>query len=94
MHIEWNEEKNVFLKRGRNVSFEDVLVKILDGDYLDIIPHPNQSAYPHQMVFIFLLGKYVYLVPFVQREDVIFLKTIIPNRKFTKAYREKKYEKN
>ena len=94
MHIEWNEEKNVFLKRERNVSFEDVLVKILDGDYLDIIPHPNQSAYPHQMVFIFLLGEYVYLVPFVQREDVIFLKTIIPSRKFTKAYREKKYEKN
>jgi len=94
MHIEWSEEKNVFLKKERNVSFEDVLVKILDGDYLDIIPHPNQSVYPHQMVFIFLLGEYVYLVPFVQREDIIFLKTIIPSRKFTKIYSDKKHEKN
>jgi len=86
MRIEWNEEKNTLLKKERNISFEDVLVKILDGDYIDIIPHPNQEKYPHQMVFIFLLREYIYLVPFVRREEAVFLKTIIPSRKFTRIF--------
>ena len=30
--------------------------------------------------------EYVYLVPFVEDEDTVFLKTIIPSRKATKQY--------
>ena len=29
---------------------------------------------------------YVYLVPFVESEEAVFLKTIIPSRKATKSY--------
>ena len=32
---------------------------------------------------------YVYLVPFVEDEQTVFLKTIIPSRKATKQYLEK-----
>jgi len=31
-------------------------------------------------------GKYAYLVPFVETENEIFLKTIIPSRKATRRY--------
>jgi len=32
------------------------------------------------------INNYVYLVPYVENEEEIFLKTIIPSRKFTKIY--------
>ena len=33
-----------------------------------------------------LIEKYAYLVPFVESEDEIFLKTIVPSRKATRQY--------
>lgn len=37
---------------------------------------------------IFVVGRedYVYLVPFVEDEQTVFLKTIVPSRKATKQY--------
>jgi hypothetical protein len=32
------------------------------------------------------IEEYVYLVPFVESEDEVFLKTVIPSRKATKNY--------
>ena len=32
------------------------------------------------------ISEYIYLVPYVESEDEIFLKTIIPSRKATKKY--------
>ena len=92
MLIDWSKEKNETLKKERNISFEDVMVKILDNDYIDIIYHPNQEKYPNQLIFIFELFDYIYLVPFVRTNDTIFLKTIIPSREFNKIY-NKKYAK-
>jgi hypothetical protein len=37
-------------------------------------------------MFVISVEDYVYLVPFVERENEIFLKTIIPSRKATKQY--------
>ena len=37
-------------------------------------------------MFILEIGGYAYLVPFVESESEIFLKTMIPNRKATKRY--------
>jgi len=36
--------------------------------------------------FVYYIDDYVYLVPFVEDEKTIFLKTIIPSRKMTKKY--------
>jgi hypothetical protein len=35
---------------------------------------------------------YVYLVPFVEDEQTVFLKTIIPSRKATKQYLGEEYD--
>jgi len=37
-------------------------------------------------VSVVIVDDYVYLVPFVESEKEIFLKTIIPSRKATKEY--------
>ena len=39
-----------------------------------------------QRVFVVRRDDYVYLVPFVEDEHTVFLKTIIPSRKATKHY--------
>jgi len=57
------------------------------GDILDAIEHPNQVRYPVQQIHMIVIEGYVYLVPFIESEEEVFLKTIIPSRKATKAYR-------
>jgi uncharacterized DUF497 family protein len=84
-YFDWNPEKNAQLLAEREVSFEDVLVAINDGRLLDI-QHSNPKKYPNQKIFIIEINKYAYLVPFVETEQIIFLKTIIPSRKATKDY--------
>jgi hypothetical protein len=56
------------------------------GDVLDILEHPNRARYAGQRIFVVQRDDYVYLVPFVEDEKLIFLKTIIPSRKATKEY--------
>ena len=82
----WNKEKNQLLKVERDVSFEQVVVHIAAGDLLDIVEQPNPEKYEGQRMFIVKLREYVWLVPFVETDDEIFLKTIIPSRKATKKY--------
>ncbi len=82
----WNEEKNQRLKSERGVSFEEIIVHIAIGDVLDIVEHPNPEKYKGQRIFIVKMRDYAWLVPFVESEDKIFLKTIIPSRKATRKY--------
>jgi len=83
----WNPEKNALLQAEREVSFEDVVFHILAGDILDTVDHPNQQRYPGQQIHVVAIEGYVYLVPFVESEEEVFLKTIIPSRKATQTYR-------
>jgi len=85
-HYAWNPEKNELLKQERGVSFEEVVFHIEAGDEVDIFEHPNQERYPGQKISVVLIEGYAYLVPFVESEEEIFLKTIIPSRKTTKQY--------
>ena len=84
--INWSSEKNQQLLSERGVSFEDVIVLIQQGVLLDIVEHPNKEKYPNQRVFIIEIDKYAYLIPYVETDKEIFLKTIIPSRKATKIY--------
>lgn len=86
MSFQWDEEKNLKIREERNVSFEDVLLAIGDGRLLDVLPHHNPEKYPNQKLFIVQIRGYVYYVPFVEDQNGIFLKNIIPSRKHTKTY--------
>lgn len=84
--FDWNDEKNEWLKRERGLTFEDVIFHLTHDGLLDTIEHPNQKQYPGQRLFIINVDEYACIVPFVEDDDVIFLKTIIPSRKMTKLY--------
>jgi uncharacterized DUF497 family protein len=85
-YYDWDEEKNELLKQIRGVSFEQVVLAIEIGDLVDRLKHPNPARYPNQKVFLVKIEDYIYSVPYVEENDKIFLKIIIPNRKATKKY--------
>lgn len=82
--LRWSAEKNAQLQRTRGVSFEEVVYHVEHDRMLDIRRHPNVERYPHQPIFVIEIEDYVYLVPFVEDDEGIFLKTIIPSRKAKK----------
>lgn len=82
----WNSEKNDLLKAERGISFEEIVLNIQLGNEVDVFEHPNQERYPGQKISVVIVEGYAYLVPFVENEEEIFLKTIIPSRKATKQY--------
>jgi uncharacterized DUF497 family protein len=86
----WNTEKNEKLKSERDISFEDITYYIEHGQLIAIIDHPNKNKYKNQKMYVVNVNQYVYLVPFVESKEEIFLKTIIPSRKATKQYWEEK----
>jgi histidinol phosphatase-like PHP family hydrolase len=79
--------KNEILKKKRKISFEQAMDAMMNGKILDIIKHPNSKKYPDQKIFIIDIDDYCYLIPFVENNDEIFLKTIFPSRKYTKKYK-------
>ncbi|MCF6268533.1 MAG: hypothetical protein L3J41_02350 [Melioribacteraceae bacterium] len=90
--INWNRDKNEWLRENRNICFDDILFYIEKKLILDDIAHPNQDKYLGQRMMVFNIKEYIYLVPYIETEDEIFLKTIIPCRKATKKYLRKKDE--
>lgn len=48
----WNKEKNLLLKKERNLSFEQIVSRIESGDLLDIVEHQNQEKFSHQKILI------------------------------------------
>ena len=85
-HFNWNNEKNEKLRAERGVSFEETVLAIEQGQLLDILEHPNKEKYINQNIFVVKIYNYVWLIPFVENENEVFLKTIIPSRKATKHY--------
>lgn len=88
--FEWSDEKNAWLKRVRAITFEEIVYHLSEGDLLDVLEHPNQERYPGQRIFVVNVQGYAFVVPFVEHDEVIFLKTVIPSRKMTRQYLEGK----
>ncbi len=85
-YFTWDNAKNGKLKAERGISFEDVVFHIERGDILDIVEHPNQERYRGQRVIVVQIEQYAYLVPCVDQDEYVVLKTIIPSRKATRQY--------
>ncbi len=92
MRYEWDSEKNEWLKKERNISFEQIIFHLLQGDVWKISDHPDQRKYPGQKIYFVIVEGYIYLVPHIIEKEYIFLKTIIPNRKATNDYHKEQEE--
>ena len=82
----WSVEKNALLQQERGLSFEQITVAVESGGLLDIVAHPNAERYPRQRIMVVVIDDYAYLAPYVEEEDHLFLKTIIPSRKATRDF--------
>jgi uncharacterized DUF497 family protein len=80
-YFAWDDAKKAKLSAERGIGFEDVVFHIERGDLLDILEHPNPDRYAGQRIFVVRCEGYVYVVPFVEDEHTVFLKTIIRSRK-------------
>lgn len=92
-YFDWDKEKNNKLKEEREISFEEIIEAMNNGELLDVTDNPNKK-YKGQKIFVVNLNDYIFLVPFVENEKGVFLKTIFPSRKATKKYLIKKGGKN
>ena len=84
--IRWSAEKNIKLMQERGVSFEEILSSIEQGGLLTTVNHPDQRKYPNQKIWVVKVRAYAHLVPLVETEEEIFLKTIMPSRKATRQF--------
>lgn len=86
-NYEFSADKNQQLIKERGISFEEIVVALGDGKLIDVITHHNKSKYPKQEIYLVDLNGYIYLVPFVRKDEkTVFLKTIFPSRKMTKRH--------
>lgn len=86
----WNQDKNLQIQAERNLSFEQILYAIENNHLLDILKHPNQAKYRDQILLVVRIQNYIVLVPAVETNQGLFLKTAFPSRKMTKKYLEGK----
>lgn len=77
--IRWSQLKSERLKKTRGVSFGE----IVSAELIGIKAHPKR---PDQNIMLFKLKGYIWIVPYVEEKDYIFLKTLYPSRKYTKFY--------
>ncbi|MCP4681362.1 MAG: toxin, partial [Desulfobacterales bacterium] len=80
MKYEWNPDKNKLLKGERNISFEQIVYHLSQGDVWKVSDHPDQKNYPGQKIYFVIVENYIYLVLHVIETEYTFLKTIIPSR--------------
>lgn len=82
-YLNWNSEKNELLKQERGICFEEIAYLIESGLVVGIEENPG---YPNQKMYVLEIDNYAIIVPSVENDDEIFLKTAFPSRKYTKKY--------
>ncbi len=85
-YIDWENGKNEILLRERDICFEDVVLAIENAQVLGDEPHPNQKDYAHQRILIVEIEGYACVVPYVEEDERLFLKTIYRSRIYQKKY--------
>ena len=88
--FDWSDEKDNKLRKERGIGFEDILFHISSGDLLGVVPHPNVQKYPDHKIMYVRVDDYVYIVPYVDGNGRKFSKTIIPSRRATKEFNQRK----
>lgn len=81
--LRWSHVKSERLKRTRGVSFEE----LVNSELIAVKKHPKRTD---QQIMLFRYRRYIWVVPFVESEGEIFLKTLYPSRKYTRVYKKGK----
>lgn len=79
--IRWSQLKSERLKKTRGTSFEE----IVSSELISVKRHPKRED---QNIMLFKYKGYIWIVPYIEEKNYIFLKTLYPSRKLTKLYRK------
>ncbi len=82
-YLNWDSKKNEDLKHVRGISFEEIAYLIESGQIIGVEENPGRS---NQKLYVLDIDNYTVVVPFVETDDEIFLKTAFPSRKYTRRY--------
>lgn len=84
MILDWNLDKNEWLKEHRNISFDEISCLISEGFLKTVLNHKKKK---NQKILVAERNGYAYNVPVVENMDgVLFMKTIYPSRVSTRKY--------
>ena len=79
--IRWSQLKSERLKKTRGVSFEE----IINAKLISVKRHPAKE---NQSIMLFDFKGYIWIVPYIEEKEYLFLKTLYPSRKYTKLYKK------
>lgn len=65
------------------MSFEELIC----SDLIAVKKHPQKR---NQSIMLFEYKEYIWVVPYVESEKEIFLKTLFPSRKYTQLYKKER----
>lgn len=88
--ILYSSAKDAWLKAKRGIGFERI-IDCLQSQGMRVADNPNQDKYPGEHVFVLEIEGYVWLVPYHEEGDKIFLKTAFPSRKANKRYARREH---
>jgi hypothetical protein len=81
-HVQWDPVKSRRLKMTRGVSFEEIIIAKL-------VDRKDNPAREFQKMMLFEYRNYIWVVPYVEKDGIVFLKTLYPSRKYTRVYVKK-----
>lgn len=84
--IRFNEEKDKLLRKKRQIGFDEIIKALKNKKAIKVIDNPNKKKFSNQRLLLISINNYVFVVPYVENEKEIFLKTIYPSRKYTKKF--------
>jgi len=90
--FEFDNEKDLLIKKTRGVGFEEIIAAIIEDRVLDIKPHHNQKNYPQQIIYQVDIDGYVWLVPAIKSGRNVRLITAYPSGRATR--KRKKGQRN
>jgi uncharacterized DUF497 family protein len=83
--IRWDPDKENEILAERGLSFWLVVEAIEMGAYIADMKHPDENR-QHQRIMLIRVNGYVCAVPYVEREGIMFLKTMYFSRKYNEIY--------
>jgi uncharacterized DUF497 family protein len=83
--IYWNDAKSEQLRQRHGIGFEEIIIA-LDQNKLIIDREHTKQKYRHQRELIAEVEHYAYVVPYVENDETIFLKTLFPSRVASRQY--------
>ncbi len=90
MKVAWKPEKNEWLKKERDLSFEKIEEAITSGRFIAVLENKNHK---NQVILVVEIDGYVIAVPALIKTRVIFFMTAYPSSMLTKKYGRKNERK-